>query len=396
MSSAPTSGSTATYSGAISGTASLQENGQGTVVLGAANPGFTGAVTVNQGQLTLNSIQALGSNTTAVTISGGQLNYNVAGTVSRPFTINNGGVLNQMSGNGTYSGAINCTGAAQISSSGGATTVSSAISGNMAGGALTINGVSGNTITLSSNLSVTNSSGVTFSNGTTVLSGSTNSWAGGTTITNGTLKPTKANNMPSATAFTLNGGTLNLNGCSQSIAGLASLVPASDLVTTSGTCTLTVNPTSSTTYAGQFSGPINLTKSGSSTFILSGNNSLSASVTTTINAGTLQIGAGGTTGTLQGNVTINSGTLAFYRSDDTSFSGNIGGNGGLIKYGANRLSLSGTDNYAGRTIVAGGTLELGPSARIACSTSAAPTSNRARWSSTTPAAPIRSQRSKAC
>ena len=62
-------------------------------------------------------------------------------------------------------------------------------------------------------------------------------------------------------------------------------------------------------------------------------------------------------------MTISSGTLAFYRSDDTSFGGNIGGNGGLIKYGTNRLSLSGTNNYAGRTIVAGGTLELGLSAQ---------------------------------
>ena len=81
----------------------LQQNGQGTVVLTAANTGFTGAATVNQGQLTLNNVQALGTNTTAVTISSGQVNVNVAGTVVKPFTINNGGVLNQATGNGTYS-----------------------------------------------------------------------------------------------------------------------------------------------------------------------------------------------------------------------------------------------------------------------------------------------------
>jgi autotransporter-associated beta strand protein len=356
---APVSGATATYSGAISGTASLQKNDQGTVILSAANPSFSGAVTVNQGQLTLNNSQALGTNSTAVTISGGQLNYNVAGTVTRPFTINNGGILNEMAASGVYSGTITCTGAAQISCSGGALTLSSAISGNMGGNGLTFNGVSGNTITLNGNLSETNSSGVTFSNGTTVLGGSANTYAGATTISNGTLTPTKASNLPSATNVTLSAGTLNLNGYSQSIASITSLVPASDLVTSAGSCTLTVSPTSNTTYAGQLSGPINLTKNGSSTFVLSGNNALSASVTTTISAGTLQIGGGGTTGSLQGNVTDN-GVLVFARSDSVTFGGNISGaSGSFVQQGPGLLALTGTNSYGGGTTINGGTLQIG-------------------------------------
>ncbi len=463
---APASGVTATYSGVISGSGAMQENGQGTTVISGANPGFSGAATAYQGQLTLNNVQALGTASNAVTISGGQVNLNVAGgTFSKPFTLNNGGILNQLAANGTYSGTINCTGAAQISSTGGPLTLSSAISGNMGGNGLTINGVSGNTITLSGNLNMTNTSGVTFSNGTTVLSGGANTYSGATTIAGGTLTPTKATNLPSATNVTLNGGTLNLNGYSQSIASVTSLVPASDLVTSEGSCTLTVSPTSDTTYAGQLSGPINLTKSGSKTFILSGNNALSASVTTTISAGTLQIGGGGTSGTLQGNVTdssilafarsdsvsfggnvsgaagrlvqqgpgtlvltgassygggttinggtlqignggatgsiagnvtVNSGTLAFARSDNTSFSGAISGNGGVLKYCTSRLTLSGPNSYSGRTIVAGGTLELAPSARVASSAAVASTFRRARSFSTTPAAPTRSRRSRAC
>jgi autotransporter-associated beta strand protein len=229
----------------------------------------------------------------------------------------------------------------------------------MAGNGLTFNGVSGNTITLNGNLSTTNSSGVTFSNGTTLLSGSSNTYNGATTITNGTLKPTKATNLPSATNVTLNAGTLNLNGYSQSIASVSSLVPASDLVTTAGSCTLTVTPTADTTYAGEFSGPINLRKNGSKTFILSGNNALSASVTTTINAGTLQIGNGGTTGTLQGNVADNS-VLAFSRSDDVSFGGNISGTAGsVVKQGTNTLVFTGTNSYGGGTTINGGTLQIG-------------------------------------
>ena len=69
-----------------------------------------------------------------------------------------------------------------------------------------------------------------------------------------------------------------------------------------------------------------------------------------------------------GGPITNNGTLAFYRSNDFSCSDNIGGSGGLIKYAANRLTLTGTNSYAGRTVVAGGTLELAASAQ-SCVTS---------------------------
>jgi autotransporter-associated beta strand protein len=59
----------------------------------------------------------------------------------------------------------------------------------------------------------------------------------------------------------------------------------------------------------------------------------------------------------------NNGTLAFARSDDTGFSGDVTGSGGVTKYGTNRLNLTGANSYVGVTAVAGGTLELGPSAQ---------------------------------
>ena len=76
------------------------------------------------------------------------------------------------------------------------------------------------------------------------------------------------------------------------------------------------NRSDSFSYAGLISGAGALTKSGAGTLTLTGSNSYAGG--TTISAGTLQIGNGGTSGSITGNV-ANSGTLAFDRSDSVSF-----------------------------------------------------------------------------
>jgi len=72
----------------------------------------------------------------------------------------------------------------------------------------------------------------------------------------------------------------------------------------------------------------------------------------------LQIGAGGTTGSITGNVT-NNATLAFNRSNAASFTGVVSGTGGLLEQGAGNLTLSAQNTYAGATTVSGGTLTVG-------------------------------------
>lgn len=89
-------------------------------------------------------------------------------------------------------------------------------------------------------------------------------------------------------------------------------------------------------------GPGSLTKDGLGTLTLTGANTYGGG--TTIAAGTLQLGNGGTTGSIQGNV-ANSGILAFNRSDVVTFGGTIAGTGGVWQVGTGQTILN-IDNSA--------------------------------------------------
>ena len=71
----------------------------------------------------------------------------------------------------------------------------------------------------------------------------------------------------------------------------------------------------------------------------------------------MQIGDGGTTGSVLGNIT-NNAALIFNRSDAVTFGNVIGGSGTLEKLGAGTLTLSGINTYTGATTVNGGTLAI--------------------------------------
>src|SRR4029077_16945900 len=136
--------------------------------------------------------------------------------------------------------------------------------------------------------------------GTLVLAG-TNSYTGGTTISAGTLQIG-------------NGGT---NG---SIVGD---------VADSGT--LSFDRADNVTFAGSVFGSGSLSQVGTATLILTGTNTYIGG--TTINAGTLQIGNGATTGSIVGDVTDN-GTLVFDRSPTVTFPGALSGSGSAVQNGS--------------------------------------------------------------
>ena len=89
------------------------------------------------------------------------------------------------------------------------------------------------------------------------------------------------------------------------------------------------------------------------TLILSGDSTYTGG--TTIGAGTLQLGNGGTTGSIVGDVT-NNGALAFNRSDTFTFPGVISGTGSVSQIGAGTTVLTANNTYTGATTVAAGTL----------------------------------------
>ncbi|WP_180863130.1 autotransporter family protein [Cupriavidus pauculus] len=101
-------------------------------------------------------------------------------------------------------------------------------------------------------------------------------------------------------------------------------------------------------------------KNGTSTWALIG----AGTVTTpwTVDQGTLQIGNGGTSGSLASNVVVNSGaTLAFNRSDTYAFGNAITGAGGVAQNGTGTTVFNTAQTYTGPTTINLGTLAVNDS-----------------------------------
>jgi fibronectin-binding autotransporter adhesin len=114
----------------------------------------------------------------------------------------------------------------------------------------------------------------------------------------------------------------------------------------------------STTFSGVISGGGSFNKSGGGLMVLAGSNIYSGS--TTVTAGTLQIGNGGTTGSINSTSgLVSNGMLTYKRSDNVTLSMPVSGFGGLGQVGSGTLLLTGANTYTGATVVNTGTLLVG-------------------------------------
>ena len=147
---------------------------------------------------------------------------------------------------------------------------------------------------------------------------------------------------------TISAGTLQLGN-----AGVTGSLGTSAVVDNS---VLAVNHSDTFTLLGKVSGTGQFDQIGTGNTIFTANNTYSGG--TTISAGTLQLGDGGTSGSVAGNITDNA-NLAFNRSDDITFNNVISGTGTVTKLGINTLTIATDQTYTGATTITAGTLQLG-------------------------------------
>ena len=315
----------------ISGTGSVAQNGAGVTTLAASNT-YTGGTTVNAGTLALGAANRL-ADSGAVTVNAGSFDLGGFSETVGAVTLAGGSITN-----GTL------TGSSYDMQSG---SVSAALAGNAA---------------------------LTKSTASTVTLSASNTYAGGTTVNAGTLALGAANRLADSGAVTVNAGSFDLGGFSETV-GAVTLAGGS---ITNGTLTGSSYDMQSGSVSAALAGNAALTKSTASTVTLSASNTYAGG--TTVNAGTLAtagsqrladtgavtvnsnatfaIGGDETIGSLSGSGAVELGGRLTTGASNSTYSGSMSGLGGLTKSGAGTFTLSGASTYTGDTILAAGTLVL--------------------------------------
>ena len=432
-----------TVSAVLAGTAGLAKTGAGTVTLNAANT-FTGTSTVSDGTLALRTGNGRLAATGTLVVAGGTLDLGGFGqtlaavqldgglisngtlTSSTRFDLRAGTVTAVLDGNaglrksqaGTvvleavnrYTGVTTVsdgtlalrTGNGRLASSGslvvaGGTLDLGGAAQTLAGVQLTGGDISNGTLTSSSlfDLQAGSASAVLdgtagmakTSAGTVTLSGA-NRTTGVTTVAEGTLALAgAAERLADASTLVVAGGTLDLGGLRETVAGVqlaSGLISNGSLVSTSafdlraGTVNAVLDGTAglnkttagsvalngANRYTGQTRLSAGLLTLGSAV------DRPAASSTRVVDAGTLDLGgfALDMAGVQQSGGSIVNGTLSSSRAFDLragNASAVLAGDAGLTKTGADTYTLSGTNTYTGTTTVSAGTLVLDGADRLA-------------------------------
>ena len=302
----------------LGGGGSLTKSGSGTLTLpGGANT-YTGVTTAGGGVLAVNvfanggsvsDIGAASSDATNLVLNGGTLQYTGSGaSVNRLFSV------------GTSGGTIDNEGGAALVF---ANTGSLGMSGN-GPRTLTLTGPNAFGDTIASAI-VNHPAGTSLAKtgtGTWILTG-TNTYASGTAVLGGILQV----------------GALGSSG-----------TLGSGNVSIASGASIDFQRTGTLTVPGAISGVGSVNIDSSGTVILPNNNSYSGG--TTINTGTLQVGNGGATGSLNPNSAIDDESLLTFNTTGTfSYVGVISGGGNVIVTGGGKISATGGNTYSGWTLI---------------------------------------------
>ncbi|MEO5755450.1 MAG: autotransporter domain-containing protein [Mesorhizobium sp.] len=299
--------STGTYAGPITGPDGVHKDGTGTATLTGTNT-YAGVTTIDPG---------------------GTLALSGSGSIA-----SSSGVL----AGGTFDISGTTSGASIKTLTGGGKVVLGAQT-------LTITAASGNFVNI-----IEGTGGLTIAGGTQKLD-FMNTYTGKTTIDSGaTLALTGQGRVDKSSGVEVN-GTFDIS---------ASVGTQIKALTGSGSVELGAQFLRITNASGTFSGAIHGTNGislDSGTQILTGANDFSGSTGVSQGA-TLQVGNGGTTGSIVGDVN-NGGTLIFNRSSELSYGGAITGLGTVSITGGGKIILSNDNSVRNAIIAAGNTLQLG-------------------------------------
>ena len=386
---------TFTLPGIISGTGTLQQLGTGTTILTGVNT-YSGLTTISAGTLQIGNVTTRSSLGTGAVIDNSVLAVNRIDVFS---------LANPISGTGQFMQiGTGITALAADNTFTGKTTITA---GTLQFG---VNGTTGSVvgpITDNSVLAVLRTNSLTLSQ---VISGSgqfqqlgsgitiftaDNTYAGGTTISAGTLQLGNGSTTGSLLGnITDNGGfavnrsnTLTLSGVISGTGIFNQLGSGTTILTATNTFSGRTNVASGTLQLGDggatgavagtlidgsvvvidhsntfilpavISGTGLLRQLGTGTTILSADNTFIG--TTTVAAGTLQLGNGGTTGSIGVGTVLDNSVLAVNHSNTLILPSTIGGAGQFQQIGSGTTILTADNAYTGNTTISAGTLQLG-------------------------------------
>jgi autotransporter-associated beta strand protein len=351
-----------TYAGVLSGSGSLIKTGSGTLTLSNASNSYSGGTTINGGRLSITADAHLGNSSGTITFGGGELYITNDFSSARSVILNPAaGNRVLLQGNGDWINSGNFTGDGGITFRGnpnGGVSATLTSTSNDFKGALGIESSSGGVIVvkLRSLADSLSANGNIVFGALAATQNQTFEWdsaaSGGLILDNRRIEFAGDGD---AIARILNSNTTNAITINTDLAVIGT-----------GTKTLTLEAVAGTTnFFGAIDdglGTVALTKAGAGTWVLSKDNGYTGA--TLISAGSLQLGNGGTTGSLTGTSSItNSANLTINRSNAftqaTDFNGQIiTGTGSFTQAGAGTTTLSLANTYSGSSTVAGGTLNL--------------------------------------